>query len=221
MFKIKRPAIIGLLLVLLVVTVYLNYQLNQEALKKASKEYQKYEFEQMAEYENNNMLAKDDEEEPLQLADSQDIDSEDKEEGDIEEVIARANETIDEAMSSEKVELNRNYFVEYRLSRDKLRANLVDRLDDIIKNENTAEDMRSEAQEEIIKIGRVSEQELKIEGLIKSKGFNDTVVFLGDKEIKVVVSAEELTQQDMVKILDIVKSETEYDTNNIKIMKKI
>ena len=41
-----------------------------------------------------------------------------------------------------------------------------------------------------------------------------------DTDIKVVVSISELTEQDMVKILDIVKSETIFTADNIKIMKK-
>lgn len=115
---------------------------------------------------------------------------------------------------------SKNYFVEYRLSRDKLRASLVDRLDLIVNNANTTETVRSEAQKEIMKIGNHSETELQIEGLIKGKGFEDAIVFLSDKDIKIVVSSLELKEQDMVKILDIVKSETDYDANNIKIMKK-
>ena len=43
MFKIKRPAIIGILLILLVFTGYLNYQFTQQALRKTSKDYQRYE----------------------------------------------------------------------------------------------------------------------------------------------------------------------------------
>ncbi len=71
-----------------------------------------------------------------------------------------------------------------------------------------------------MKLGNHSEIELQIEGLIKSKGYDDAIVFLTNKDIKVVVSAPELGEQDMVKILEIVKSETDFDTKDIKIMKK-
>lgn len=123
-------------------------------------------------------------------------------------------------MYTEASKETKNYFVEYRLSRDKLRASLADRLDEIVNNEKTSEEVRKEAQREIIKLGNNSEKELQIEGLIKSKGFEDAIVFFTDKDIKVVVSISELKEQDMVKILEIVKSETDYDNNNIKIMKK-
>lgn len=207
MFKIKRPAIIGMLLVLLVFTGYLNYRLTQDALKKASKDYQNYEVMQM---ENNEYtLAEDD----FEIVDSL------PNEENIADVVTTSNTELSE-LSKEVSNTNRNYFVEYRLSRDKLRAGLVDRLDEIIKNTQTTDDIRTKAQEEIMNIGAISEKELQIEGLVKAKGFEDALVFITSDEIKVVVSTNELSQQDMVKILDIVKSETKFDSDNIKIMKK-
>jgi stage III sporulation protein AH len=211
MFKIKRPAIIGLLVVLLVFTGYLNHQLTQQAQRKSSKDYQNHELMELA---KNEKYQEDIETGMTELnidpAEEVDIIDSTKTEG---------NDAL-EAMYTEASKNIKNYFVEYRLSRDKLRASLVDRLDIIVNNKNTSEDVRKEAQMEILKLGNNSEKELQIEGLIKGKGFDDAIVFLTDKDIKIVVSSAELTEQDMIKILDIVKSETDYDNNNIKIMKK-
>ncbi len=215
MFKVKRPAIIGLLLVLLVFTGYLNHQLTQQALRKTSKEYKNYEALEKEKYGLEDNYAVEDNKNDFELVD---VDSFDEEK--INEVINTSNENIEEAMSKELHSGNRNYFVEYRLSRDKLRANLVERLEDIVNNSNTDEKVRTEAQTEIMKIGKLSEKELQIEGLVKSKGFDEALVFLTDNDIKVIVSSEDLNEQEMVKILEIVKSETEFDMNNIKIIKK-
>ena len=212
MFKIKRPAIVGLLLILLVFTGYLNYQLTQQALLKASNDYQTFEeIEIVNNTENDNSLSENNE--YIDIVDSLPT-------GDnVAEVISTSNNEMTQAMDAESTS-NRNYFVEYRLSRDKLRAGMVDRLDEIVSNTQTTDVVRTKAQEEIIKIGNISEKELQIEGLVKSKGFEEALVFLTDSDIKVVVSKNELSEQDMVKILDIVKSETTFDSNNIKIMKK-
>src|SRR5690625_4459238 len=196
MFKIKRPAIVGLLLILLIFTGYLNYELTQQALMKPSRGYKEYE-----EAEKSNHLQE--EEVTLDNDSFEIVDSVDSTDGEIAEVISSGNKDIDKAIEREVSASARNYFVEYRLSRDKLRANLVDRLDAIVKNENTNDEMRTEAQQEIMNIGKISEMELQIEGLIKSKGFEEALVFLTDSEIKVVVSGEELSEQDMVKILDV------------------
>lgn len=216
MFKIKRPAIVGLLLVLLIFAGYLNYELTQQALTKTSKSYQKHEEMEKANFEkeNDNILAKN---EDLELVES----DKDKEE-DVSQVISQGNNNIDQVISQEAKdqELDRSFFVDYSLSREKLRANVVEKLDEIVKNEHTKEEVRKEAQEEIIKIGRISEKELQIEGLVKTKGYDEVVTFLTDDDIQVVVSSNKLGEDDMIKILDIVRSETDYDINNIKISKK-
>lgn len=214
MFKIKRPAIIGLLVILLVFTGYLNHKLTQQAQRKSSKDYINHE---LAEMSMNNEF---DEEFSSDFNENIDVDSTDFIDLDIVDSEKSKDQEVMETMYTEASRSTKTYFVEYRLSRDKLRATLVDRLDNIINNENTSTTVRDEAQKEIISLGNMSEKELKIEGLIKSKGFEDAIVFLSDEDIKVVVSTPEITEQDMVKILDIIKSETDYDTHNIKIMKK-
>lgn len=205
MFKIKRHAIIGLLVVLLVFTGYLNHQLTQQAQLKASKDYQNHELAKLEEMEDSQETI------GVNQDDISVIDSSESGEFEFNAL---------EAMASDENISSKNYFVEYRLSRDKLRATLVERLDQIVNNSNTDENARTEAQKEIIRIGSTSEKELQIEGLVKGKGYEDALVFLTEKDIKIVVSSPELGEQDMVKILDIVKSETEYTMDNIKIMKK-
>ena len=217
MFKIKSPAIIGILLILLVFTGYLNYQFTQQALRKTSKDYQRYEAS-----ERDNFLASEgrDEAEDNKDEEIEIVDSGQSSEDDVAQVVSSGNKDIKEQVGEEASNLNIDYFVEHRLSRDKLRANLIDRLVEIVDNDKTDDAKRAEAQEEIMEIGRISETELRIEGLVKSKGFEEVLVLLTDEDIKVVVSTDELTETDMVKILDIVKAETDFEMDSIKIMKK-
>lgn len=225
MFKIKRPAIIGLLLALLVFTGYLNYELTQEALKKTSKGYKEHELAEKVSHEDQDKNKLD-----FQIVDSEKTEDAEKTEEsiettgsdleDVKEVVNTNKDEIDEEISKEVSSQNRNYYIEYKLSRDKLRASLVDRLDNIVSNDKTDSKTRSEAQREIMTIGQISEKELQIEGLINAKGFEDSLVVLTEEDVKVIISTSELTEQDMVKILDIVKEETKFDINNIKIIKK-
>lgn len=225
MFKIKRPAIIGLLVVLLLFTTFLNYQLTQQSILKASKGYQEFELGEMENMDNEKDVfneglptEEDPEESNVNDDDQTEKDNIDEEQrsDDVDEVISSRDENIEEAIEKD----GDNYFVDFRLSRDKIRAESMDRLDDIIKNEMTDQSIRTEAQEEVMNIGKITEKELQIEGLIQSKGFDDALVFLTTEDIKIVVSAGELNEQEMVKILDIVKAETDLEMENIKIMKK-
>lgn len=222
MFTIKKPAIILVLISLLVFTVYINHNLTLKANSRVASDYQKYEELEMAknlEFDEKELveaLSKSKDEENID-----DMEIIDTIEGKkIHEISQETNKNIDENIGKEVSLQSKNYFIEQRLARDKLRASLIDRLNEIVNNENTTEEMRKEAQMKIMSIGDLSEKELTIEGLIKAKGFEDALVFLNDENVKVVVSREELSEQDVVKILDIVMSETDLDASNIEIMKK-
>ena len=219
MLSIKKPAIIFVLIVLLVFTGYINHSLTKQALSKVSNDYQKHEEMELA--KGNYLDDKDlvpaisegDEKDDMEILDTKNFE-------DIEQMTKNTEENIQEAINREDSLRSKNYYIEQRLSRDKLRAGLIDRLNEIVNNDNTNEEMRTEAQKKIMKIGELSEKELVVEGLIKAKGFDDVLIFLTDESAKVVVSTEELNEQDVVKILDVVMTETDLEASNIKIMKK-
>lgn len=219
MYIRKKTALIVSLICLLVVVGYINHELTKRSLLQSSGDYQQHEEQLMK-------LSKTIDEDTVEtsLEDSsasKDIDIVDSKSNIIEDLKKNADDDIESVITKEESFKNSNYFIEYRLSRDKLRATLIDRLNEIINNENTKEDIRASAQNEIIALGQVAELELSIEGLIKAKGFEDALVFLGDNSVRVVVSVNELTEQDVVKIFEIVKNETSIEASNIKIMKKL
>lgn len=227
MFTIKKPAIIMVLMVLLVLMGYINHKFTQQSLLKASNDYQNHEETEMSKKLDGN------EKELVEtISEEGDKAEENKlDEGKMKIIDTKSNEkissltnevdsNIETAISKKSSSTTKNYFIEHRLSRDKLRANLVDKLNEVVNNEKTDKEVRKEAQREIIRLGNISENELHIEGLIKAKGFDDVLVFLKDEEARIVVSTDELTEQDVVKILEIIRSETDLDTNQIKVMKK-
>jgi len=212
----KKTILMVSLIFLLVVVGFLNHQLTKQSLLESSNEYQDHEMNELAENEDGNSVQTSAEEdvaqEELEIVDSKD--------SEISDITTEANSSIEETISKEENIKSSNYFVEYRLSRDKMRSSLIDRLSDIVSNEKTNEEMRTEAQKEIMRIGSLIESELFIEGLIKAKGFEDALVFLQESSARIVVSVNDLTEQDVMKILEIVKSETNIDPADIKIMKK-
>src|SRR5690606_2120531 len=108
-------------------------------------------------------------EDELEIIDSKDEKEEEEDEANsaVDELVESTEGDISETISSEQNLQSKNYFVEQRLSRDKLRANLVDRLNEIVNNENSSQEMVTDAQKKIMKIGELSEKEFTIEGLIK------------------------------------------------------
>ncbi|SDY48373.1 stage III sporulation protein AH [Proteiniborus ethanoligenes] len=216
--KKKTITIISLICLLLVVG-YLNHELTKKSLLPSSNDYRQYEEEEIMELSKTvNEDLKETSNENTDNSDS--IDIVDSRDNTIDNLKKQTDHDIEDVIAEEVSTKNRNYFTEYRLSRDKLRATLIDRLYEIINNENTNDEVRTKAQNEIISIGQVAELELSLEGLIKAKGYEDVLVFLSDDSVRVVVSINELTEQDVAKIFEIVRNETSIDASNIKIMKK-
>ncbi|KNF07398.1 stage III sporulation protein AH [Gottschalkia purinilytica] len=220
----RKEVLMTALVFLLVVVGYLNYHLTQRSLLNSStNEYKNYEEEELKKA-NKSLNGKVEETvsenvNKSKLQDMEVVDS--KQNKDISSIKKDVNENIETTISKEESMKNQNYFVEHRLSRDKLRAELIDRLNVIVGDDKTTSEVRANAQKEIVSIGKIAETELYIEGLIKGKGFEDALVFLKEDSARIVVDVKELTEQDVAKILEIVKTETKLEPNNIKIMKKI
>lgn len=218
MITIKKPAIIIVLVILLVITGYINHNLTKQASSRVPSDYQDYEEKLVKEnqLDDNVLLPTISEGEEIDDIEILDSDSDEN----LNNILEETENNIAETISSNENLISKNYFIEQRLSRDKLRAGLIDRLNEIVNNENSSQEMITEAQKKIMELGDISEKELKIEGLIKAKGFEEALVFLTADDIKVVVGKEDLTDQDVVKILEIVLSETDLDAEDVNIMKK-
>lgn len=216
----KKTLLLVSLIIVLTIIGYINHTITKQALLETTSEYEKYE-------DKNLEVVMTDENKTVETISNDYVQNEnmddtiiDSKNNTISSLSSKTEIEIEESITKEENRKSNNYFVEYRLSRDKLRASLVERLNNIINNEMTDKDTRKKAQEEIIRIGKISEKEILIEGLIKAKGFEDALVFLKDDSVRVIVSADILSEQDVIKILEIVKSETKFEPSAIKIMKK-
>lgn len=210
MIVIKRKTLlITSLVFLLVVVGYVNHELNKQSLLSTSGDYERYEENEISRL-NDNLVKTNSE----NLTGRGEI-------NDITKLTEDTNNSIEETINIQKSETTYNYFIEYRLSRDRLRGSLIERLNDIIDNEKTTQEVRTSAQKEILRIGKIEENELYLEGLIKGKGFEDVLVFLKEDSARVIVDVKQLNEQDVMKILEILKNETDIDTKNIKIMERL
>ncbi|WP_425448599.1 SpoIIIAH-like family protein [Dethiothermospora halolimnae] len=218
----KKALLITSLVLVLVMVGYIHHQLTKQSLLDTSNDYEKHEEGLLAEMnDGENDINSETTLKELEEGEELNIDVNIEKDKDIDDLSTKVNDSIETSITKqENIEKN-NYFIEYRLSRDKLRAELSEKLTSIIENDKTSKEIRTKAQEEIIRIGNVSETELYIEGLIKAKGFEDALVFLKENSGKVIVSVDELTEQDVMKILEIVKGETSIEASNITIMKKL
>lgn len=111
-----------------------------------------------------------------------------------------------------------DFFDEYRLEREKTRSENIETLQSITASAAEDESDSSEkAKAEIVDLVKLSEQELLLENLIKSKGFKDCLVFIHNGYVNVLVDSAELTQAQAVQIRDAIASECDVALSDITI----
>jgi stage III sporulation protein AH len=96
-----------------------------------------------------------------------------------------------------------DFFIEYRLERDKVRSERSDVLRDIIKNSKN-EGARTKAQDTVLKMVQDKQRELELENMIKSRGFGDALVFIRDDSISAVVKGAAISRDEVLQVAEII-----------------
>jgi len=199
----RKNLVIGLLVVLLVITGYLNFL-----------------------YNNNSMPA-DTPADGLENAKDNDI-SEDTGSDKIEshvtvsDLTGSGNMEQDEDDTSAAAEASSSsFFMDYRFERELTRKKEMDYINAVIENPKSSQEMIAEAQAQLLEITSSMEKELAIEALLKSKGFKDAIAIIYKNNVNVIVDKPELEAEEVARILEIVSRQSGEKTENIKIIPKL
>lgn len=109
-------------------------------------------------------------------------------------------------------------FAQFRTDKKQSREQEVAYLDSVINNKQADADVVKQAMTQKVALTTVMEQETIVEGLLKSSGYADAVCSITNNQVSVVVAAKTLSDDQAVKILEIVKNQTGISPQNIKIM---
>lgn len=109
------------------------------------------------------------------------------------------------------------YFVQAKLDREQSRAQQKDMLSDMMNNQNLSDTQKEEAAQNMLSIQERIEKETAAEAMIEAKGFAEAYVRMDNETVDVVVSATELSQQQLAQIEDIVKRKTGATAEQIRI----
>ena len=111
-----------------------------------------------------------------------------------------------------------SYFQTYRTDRESTRDQEMLYYDAIIASETSSQEAITNAENAKLALIDQMEQELIVEGLIKSKGFEDCVITISDSNINAVVKAAELTSSEVAQIVSVIQSQLSVGIENIKII---
>ena len=114
-----------------------------------------------------------------------------------------------------------NYYASTKLEREKMYASLISTYQNILNNSNISETQKSIASKEITNINNTKNSIMICENLLKTKGFDDSVILINENNVNVVVNIKNgLTPDKVAQIQNVVSREIGTDVENIHIMEK-
>lgn len=134
--------------------------------------------------------------------------------------LTQDQEFVDKVMEELPEEVGEDFFVNYRLERDRNRSQQVEMLEGIVNNPNSSAEARQEAQNKILQITGYMEQELQLETLLTAKGYTETAILLKPDSAMVIVKSAKLASEDLTRIADLVSRTTGHGPEQIVIIPK-
>ena len=112
------------------------------------------------------------------------------------------------------------YYSAAKLDRDKMYSQMLESYQKILDSNTTSNTQKEAAQKEITNINNTKNAIMITENLIKTKGFEDSIVYSNDDSINVVIKKDKLSKEDTAQIQSIVAREMNAKIANIHIMSK-
>ena len=98
-----------------------------------------------------------------------------------------------------------DYFAQAKIDKESTRSKNVDAIKEVAQDSGADKDIKTQANQQLLNITSNSEQEMKIEALIKEKGYQDVLVYIGDEgTADVIVKTPSLNASQTAQIYDIV-----------------
>lgn len=113
-----------------------------------------------------------------------------------------------------------DYFSTSKLERDTMYSQMLETYENILNSSNSLETQKQSASEEIKKINNTKNSIMICENLIKTKGFENSIIFVNGESISVVVKDEQLTTEKVAQIQNIISREMNAKIENIHISNK-
>ncbi|KRQ86836.1 Stage III sporulation protein AH [Caloramator mitchellensis] len=114
-----------------------------------------------------------------------------------------------------------NYFAESRIERQQERDVVKQELEKIISSQDATKTAKNAATTKLMQLNDRALKENKIETLVKEKGFEDSLCFIDDNGVEVVVKTDNsLTSEDANQIKDIVVKTTGISPSRITVRQK-
>lgn len=113
-----------------------------------------------------------------------------------------------------------DFFANYRLERERVRAQMVEMLNSVISDPNSDAASRKDAQKKLMDISDHMERELQLENLIKAKGYDEAAMFIQSGSATAILKKDGMMEEDVSAVADIISRVTGYNLEDIVVIPK-
>ena len=99
-------------------------------------------------------------------------------------------------------------------------SQMLETYEKVINSSNASETQKQSATQEITKINNIKNSIMICENLIKTKGFENSVVFVNGESISVIIGVSELSKEQVAQVQNIISREMNAKIENIHIANK-
>ncbi len=131
-----------------------------------------------------------------------------------------SEENMTDAVSQEKEASKQanDFFTQSKLEKEITRSKDEDALKEITKDVNANAEAKSKAYDQMMGIVSNNEKEMRIEILIKQRGYSDALVLLGeDESMDITIKSPTLNSQQVAQVVDIASRQANVNIKNIKV----
>ena len=113
------------------------------------------------------------------------------------------------------------YFVKSKLERETMYSQIIETYEKVLNSSNSLETQKQTASQEIQKINEIKNSIMISENLLKTKGFENNIIFVNGESVSVIIGVEgELKQEQIAQIQNIISREMNAKIENIHIATK-
>ncbi len=115
-----------------------------------------------------------------------------------------------------------DFFINYRLEREKARSRQLEMLQGLIDDEKSSAEIRQQSQQKIIEQAEAIEQELMLESILVAKYGGEAAVFIQPEKVNVVlnISPDNMSDSEAEKIAAVVDNYTGIGYENVIVVMK-
>lgn len=124
------------------------------------------------------------------------------------------------SQTNNNVQTDNSYYTQSKLDREKMYSQMLENYQKILEADNLSAEEKNIAQEEIKKINNEKNAIMIAENLIKTKGFEEVLLFVNNGNVSVVVKAEKLDESQIAQIQNIVTRELNVKVTKINVSVK-